>query len=275
MPSYTTPAPVTAALTTAGARVRITAGDRADTVVRVEPLDSANKTDVKVAERTKVDFVDGVLSIKTTKSGDKNGSVAVTVELPAGSRLVLNTAWTDVHATGPLGDCELNTASGQVRLDHVTTLRGNLGDGGVEIGHVTGAVNVDGGAAGLRLGEVEGAIRYQGTTGKVRIGHAHSDVDLGGSNGSFTVDRADGGVTARAANCPIRIGHVTRGHVELANASGGIEIGIGDGTSAEVDANSTKGVVRNTLPAPVDPTDTVKVHARTRLDDIVIHRATA
>ncbi|NUT51583.1 MAG: DUF4097 family beta strand repeat protein [Saccharothrix sp.] len=255
MPSFTTPAPITTALTTAGAHVRITAGDRPDTVVRVEPLNSANKTDVKVAERTKVDFADGTLSIKTTKSGAKAGSVAITVELPAGSALVLNTAWTDVHATGPLGDCELNTASGDIRLDRVIALRGNLGDGAVEIGHVPGAVDVDGGAARLRLGEVDGTVHYQG------------------SHGSLTVDRADGDVTASAANCPIRIGHVTRGHVELANASGGIHIGIADGITAEVDANSTKGVVRNTLTTQTNPADTVKIHARTRLDDIVIHPA--
>ncbi|MCC8247129.1 DUF4097 family beta strand repeat-containing protein [Saccharothrix luteola] len=275
MPSFTTPAPVTAALTTAGAHVRVTAGDRADTVVHVEPLDSANKTDVKVAERTKIDFTDGTLSIKTTKSGDKTGSVAITVELPAGSALVLNTAWSDVRATGPLGACELNTASGHVLLDRVAALRGNLGGGTVQVDHVAGAVDVDGGTAGLRLGEVDGTVRYQGTTGEVWIGHARSDIDLGGSNGAFTVDHADGSVTARAANCPIRIGHVTRGQVELANASGGIEIGVPDDATAEVDANSTKGVVRNTLPAPTNPTDTVKIHARTRLDDIVIHRATA
>ncbi|MBB5957221.1 hypothetical protein FHS29_003814 [Saccharothrix tamanrassetensis] len=275
MPAFATPNPITATLTTAGARVRVTAGERSDTVVHVEPVDSANKTDVKVAQNTEVGFAGGELSIKTTKSGAKTGSVAITIELPAGSKLVLDTAWSDVHATGPLGDCDLNTVSGQVRLDRVASLRGNLGDGGVETAHVAGTVDIDGGAAGLRIGEVEGTVRYQGTTGKVWIGHARSDVALGGSNGSFTIDRADGDLTARAAGCPIRIGRVTRGHAELANASGGIEIGIGEGTTAEVDADSTKGVVRNTLPARDDLADTVKVYARTRLDDIVIHRATA
>lgn len=273
MTTYTTPNPITATLTTAGAKVRVTATERPDTVVRVEPLNSASKTDLKVAEGTEVDFTDGELSIKTTKSGDKSGSVAITVELPAGSRLVLNTAWTDVHADGPLGDCAVSTASGQVRLDRVTALRGNLADGGLTVEHVTGIVDIDGGAAGVRLGEVEGTVRYQGTTGRVWIGHAHSDVDLGGSNGSFTVDRADGGVTARAAACPIRVGRLTRGHADLSNASGGIEIGIAEGVAAEVDADSTKGVVRNSLPARETGDATVKIHARTRLDDIVIHRA--
>jgi chorismate synthase len=65
---------------------------------------------------------------------------------------------------------------------------------------------------------------------------------------------------------------MTRGLADLTNASGGIEVGISDGTAASVDANSTKGAVRNSVPVQeADPQ--VKVYARTRLDDIVIHRA--
>jgi hypothetical protein len=62
MSTFTTPNPVTAA----GARVRITASECSDTVVRVRPVNAANSTDVKVAEKTKVEFADGVLSVKTT-----------------------------------------------------------------------------------------------------------------------------------------------------------------------------------------------------------------
>jgi hypothetical protein len=278
MPTFATPEPITASVTTAGARVRVAASERSDTVVLVEPINSANSSDVKVAEHTEVDLTGGELSVRTTKSGDKNGSVAITIELPVGSRLVLNTAWTDVHAEGLLGDCELNIASGQVQLDHTAALRANLAAGSVAIGHIAGTADIDGGAAGVRIGEVTGVVRYQGSTGKVWIGHARSDLDLGGSSGSFDIDRADGSVTAKAANCPIRIGQLTRGQADLVNASGGIEIGISEGTAASVDATSTKGAVRNSLPAQDglgEFTDKVTVHARTRLDDIVIHRATA
>jgi hypothetical protein len=278
MPTFATPEPITATLTTAGAEVRIAASDRLDTTVLVEPIDSANKSDVKVAENTKVEFAAGELSVKTTKSGAKNGSVAITVELPVGSRLVLHTAWTDVHADGPLGDCELNMASGQVQLDRIAALRANLAAGGVAVGHVAGTVDIEGGAAGVRIGEVEGTVRYQGSTGKVWIGHARSDVDLNGSNGSFDIDRAEGGVTAMAARCPIRIGRMTHGQAELTNAAGGIEVGVSEGAAALVDAKSTKGTVRNSLPTqdnPGESDDKVKIYARTRLDDIVIHRATA
>ncbi|QUQ64383.1 DUF4097 family beta strand repeat-containing protein [Kutzneria sp. CA-103260] len=274
MPTFETPKPITATLSTAGARVRIAAGERADTVVLVEPVNAGSKTDVKVAEKTAVDFSDGQLSVKTIKAGDRNGSVAITVELPVGSRLVLHTAWSDVQADGVFGDCELEVASGQIQLDHVAALHGTLAAGSVSIGHVAGTVEIDGVSAGLRISEVEGLVRYHGTSGRVWIGHAVSDVDLrAASGGSFDIDVAEGSVTAEAATCPIRIGRMTRGHAELRNAAGGIQVGISEGTAAVVDANSTKGTVRNSLPSRDNADNTVKVHARTRLDDVVIHPA--
>ncbi|MET8764833.1 DUF4097 family beta strand repeat-containing protein [Lentzea sp. NPDC004782] len=273
MSTFTTPDPITATLTTAGARVRIAAGERTDTVVRVEPVNSANSKDVKVAEKTKVDFSDGVLAVKTTKSGDQNGSVAITIELPAGSRLILNTAWTEVQADGVLGDCEVNIGSGQVQLDRVATLRGNLGSGGLAVGRVAGSVAIEGSTAGVRIGEADGVVRYQGTSGKVWIGHARSDANLGGSSGSFDIGQADGSVIAKAADCPIRIGRATNGQLELMNASGGIEIGVGEGTAVQIDAKSTKGLVRSSVPALDVSGDALRLYARTRLDDIVIHPA--
>ncbi|OXM43552.1 DUF4097 family beta strand repeat-containing protein [Amycolatopsis alba] len=271
MSVFTTTSPITATLTTAGARVRVAASDRSDTVVLVEPIDSTSKSDVKVAENTKVDFTGGELSIETRKAGGKNGSVAITIKVPTGSKLVLNTAWSEVLGEGRLGDCELEVSSGRIQLDRVAAVRGNLAAGDVTIGHVAGTVNVEGGTAGLRIGEAEGAVRYVGASGKVWIGHARSGADLSGSSGSFDIDRADGDVIAKAANCPIRVGRLSHGAAELVNASGGINVGI-DADAASVDAKSTKGSVRNSFAAGGGEGG-VKVYARTRLDDIVVHHA--
>ncbi|SFJ83127.1 DUF4097 family beta strand repeat-containing protein [Amycolatopsis sacchari] len=234
MTVFTTPQPIKATVTTAGARVRVTAGERQDTVVLVEPGDRTNNADVKVAERVKVEFADGALSVKTTKSGQRIGSVDITIALPAGSTLVLSTARTGVHAEGRFGDCALDAASSEVRLDQVGALRGQFG------------------------------------SSRISVGQASSDVEILGSSGSVDLDRVDGDVVVKVSDCPIRIGRMTRGRAELANASGGIDVGIGDG-AARVDANSTKGSVRSSVPARDDAA--VQVHARTRLDDIVIHPA--
>ena len=258
MSTFATPGPILATVQVAGARVRVTASDRTDTVVLVEPIDKTSRSDVVVAEGTKVDFAGGRLSVKTTRSGDKKGSVAITVDLPAGSSLVAYLAHSGVHAEGSLGDCELHMASGRVQLDRIEALQATIAAGEVSIGHLAGRADID------------------GSRGQVWIGQAVADLDLSSGRGGFDIDRADANVTAKTSGGAIRIGRLTRGRAELMNGSGDIEVGIGERTAARVDAKGERGSVRNSLPLQGDPDASdknVTVHARTRNGDIVIRRA--
>ncbi len=258
MPVFATPDPITATVTVAGAQVRVAASDRTDTEVLVEPINKASQSDLKVASKTKVNFAGGQLTVKTTVSGDKDGSVAITIGLPAGSSLVAYLAHSSFHADGPLGECELHMASGQAQLDRINTLQANISAGEVAVGHIAGRASIESRA------------------GRIRIGHASADLELSGGSGSLDIDRADGGVTATTASSPIRIGRLTRGQAKLMNGSGNIEIGISEGTAASVDANSERGSVRNTVASPEDPAafdNKLAVHARTRHGDIIIQPA--
>lgn len=276
MPTFTTPAPIAAVVQAAGAHVRVTASDRPDTVVLVEPLDPTKRLDVKVAARTKVVFADGRLKVKTTVSGAKDGSVAVTIDLPTGSSLIAYTTHSSVQVSGLLGDVELHTAKGRFRLDRIAALQANIAGGEVEIGQVAGCATIDGSVVAVRIGEVTGAVKLSNSGGQTWIGHAMSDVDLSSANGGFDIDRAGGSVTAQTANGAIRIGRLTRGQADLSNSSGNIEVGIGEGAAARVDADSTRGKVRNSVAAhaDVDPSGSlVMIRARTRHGDIVVRRA--
>ncbi|GAA1185768.1 DUF4097 family beta strand repeat-containing protein [Pseudonocardia alaniniphila] len=272
---FATPGPIAATVEVAGAQVRVTASDRTDTVVLVEPIDEANRSDVKVADRTKVEFADGRLSIKTTVSGRKNGSVAITIALPAGSDLATYLAYSAVHADGSFGECELHMASGQVQLDRVDALQASIASGEVTIGHVSGRADIDGGAIAMRIGEVEGTVGCSTSGGQVWIGHACADLDLSSSSCDFEIDCADGSVTATQAGGAIRIGRMTHGRAKLISGSGDIEVGISEGAAACIDANSDRGAVHNFISqgdaGPSD--DKVMVHARTRHGDIIIQRA--
>jgi len=275
MPAFDTPEPIAATVAVAGAQVRVTASNRTDTVVLAEPIDKASRPDVKVANKTKVAFADGQLSVKTTVSGDKNGSVAITIDLPAGSSLVAYLAHSSVHADGSFGECELHMASGRVQLDRISALQANIAAGEVTIGHIAERANIDGAAFAMRISEVKDTVKLSNSAGQTWIGHASADLDLSSAHGGFDIDRADGNVTAQTADGAIRIGRLTRGQAELMNRSGNIEVGISEGTAATVDANSKRGSVRNSVPSQENPDTSdnkVTVHARTRHGDIIIQR---
>jgi DUF4097 and DUF4098 domain-containing protein YvlB len=277
MPTFDTPGPIAATVVVGGAQVRVTASDRTDTVVLVEPIDKASRSDVKVAHKTKVAFAGGQLSVKTTVSGDKNGSVVITIDLPAGSSLVAYLTNSSVHANGSFGECELHMASGRVQLDRISALQANIAAGEVTIGHIAERANIDGGAFAMRISEVKDTVKLSSTgAGQTWIGHASADLDLSSAHGGFDIDRADGSVTAKTADGAIRIGRLTRGQAELMNRSGNIEVGISEGTAARVDANSERGSVRNSVPPqenPDTPGNKVTVRARTRYGDIIIQGA--
>ena len=278
MPTFATPGPITTAVQVAGAQVQLTASDRTDTVVLVQPINQTSRSDVRVAENTKVDFAGGELSVKTTVAGGKNGSVAITIELPAQSSLVAQLAHSSVHADGSLGQCELQMASGQVQLDHIGALQANISAGEVTIGHIAGRATIDGGAFAVRIGDAAGTVGIASSGGRTWIGHASADLDLRSRSGGLDIDRADSSVTATTASGAIQIGRLTRGQANLMTGSGNIEVGISEGTTATVDANSERGSVHNSITSqanPATPDALISIHARTRHGNITIQRATS
>jgi hypothetical protein len=276
MPTFATPGPIAATVEVAGAQVRVTTSDRTDTVVLVEPINEASKKDVKVASKTKADFADGRLSVKTTTPGDKSGSVSITIDLPAGSSLAAYVAHSSVQVDGPVGQCELHLASGQIQLDRIDALQASIASGEVAIGHIAGRATIDGGAFTMRIGEVKGTVGLSSSGGQAWIGHASADLDLSSGSGGFDIDRADGSISATTASGAIRIGRMTHGQAKLMNGSGNIEVGISEGTAASIDASSERGAVHDFVASQgnSDPSDPkVMVYARTRHGDIIIQRA--
>lgn len=274
MHTFATPAPIAATVEVAGAQVRVTASDRSDTVVLVEPI-SGSRKDAKVAENTKVDFVDGLLSVKTKTAGDKNGSVTITIDLPTGSGLIAHLAYSEVRTEGLLGSSQLHMASGQVQLDRVDALKANIASGEVVIGHIAGRADIDGAAFAMRIGEANGTVGLRNSGGRTWIGHATADLELRSACTDFDIDRADAGVTVETASGAIRIGRMTNGQANLKNASGNIEVGISEGTAASTDVASERGAVHNFVTAQGEPGPSdakVSVHARTRHGDITVHR---
>jgi Putative adhesin len=276
MPTFDTPGPIAATVEVAGAQVQVTVSERTDTMVLVEPINTASRSDGAVTEKTKVDFAEGRLSVKTTKPGDKRGSVAITIELPAGSSLAAYLAHSSVQVDGPVGRCELHLASGQVRLDRVDALKANIASGEIAVGHIAGRADIEGGAFILRIGEVGDAVALSNIGGQVWIGHARADLDLGSASCEFDIDRADGSITANTASGAIRVGRMTHGRAKLISGSGNIEVGIGEGAAASLDVNSERGAVHSYVSSPGEPGASdpkVSVFARTRHGDIIIQRA--
>ncbi|MGV4982282.1 DUF4097 family beta strand repeat-containing protein [Streptomyces sp. NRAIS4] len=280
MPSFDTPEAISVTARVEAGSIQFIAGERADTVVEVRPRDPKKDRDVRTAEQTEVTYASGVLSVRTPKSNlfGRTGIVDVTVDLPAGSRIDMTGAWTQVLGEGRLGEVRVKTSSGDVRLDTTGPLHLTASHGSITVDRAEGPAEITTSSGSLRVGLVDGSAVLKNSHGATSVGVATGELRVSGANGDISIECAEASVSATTAHGTLRVGEVARGTVQLETAYGAIEVGVRQGTAAWLDVNSGSGHVRNTLTAsdtPEQTEDTVEVRARTRHGNIDIRRAKA
>ena len=169
----------------------------------------------------------------------------------------------------------MKTGVGHVRLDRTGALRVRTSGGYVAVEEASGRAEIV--AAGdMTLGFVAGDADVKNLNGKTWIGRVGGTVRVKSANGDVTIEDAGRDVTVKTANGNIRLGQVTRGSVTIETASGGLEIGVREGTAAWIDAVTKFGRVHNDLTPADDPepsAETVQVRARTSFGDVLIARS--
>jgi DUF4097 and DUF4098 domain-containing protein YvlB len=279
MPIFDTPKPISVTLDLGVGSARIVASDRTDTHVEVRPRGADREVDVKVADRTRVEYVDGRLTIKAPKQYRpfaKVGSIEVTIELPTGSGIQGESALGDFRTTGLLGECRLKTSFGEFQLDRTGPLHLHTSTGDITVNHAGGRTEATTSSGTVRIHSIDGPTVVKNGNGSTWIGEVRGDLRANAANGDVSVRLAHADVAAKTALGAIRIGEVVRGAAVLETGTGELEIGIRAGTAARLDVRTSFGRVLNTLDAtdaPLKSDETVSVRARTPLGDVVIRRA--
>jgi DUF4097 and DUF4098 domain-containing protein YvlB len=176
MQKFDTPAPISAVLDIPAGRVRFIAADRADTTVEVLPADASNGRDVKAAEQTKAEYGDGVLRIEGPAGNrilGSSGSVEVTVQLPAGSRVEAKAASAEFRTVGRLGDVALEASQASIKLDEAASARLTTLAGDVSVGRLGGAAEIRTGKGDIRIAEAaRGTVVLRTEDGAISVGAA-------------------------------------------------------------------------------------------------------
>jgi DUF4097 and DUF4098 domain-containing protein YvlB len=176
MPTFATPAPISADVDIIFGNVTVKAGDRADTVVEVRPVDPAWDLDVQAAEQVVIEFTDGKLLVKHPKLrtlfAKKYGEVTVLIELPTGSDVQGYTAKGDYAIEGEVGSCQLKTANGDIKIDKVAgDLRAKSATGNISVDVAAAAVDARTASGNIRVGQLgSGAADLYTATGSVAVG---------------------------------------------------------------------------------------------------------
>ncbi|SER89423.1 DUF4097 and DUF4098 domain-containing protein YvlB [Lentzea xinjiangensis] len=287
MPTFNTAEPIAVKLDLVAADVRITAGNRADTVVEVTPT-SENEVDIRAAEQTQVEYSDGKLLIKSPKrrrklfgrgspaDDQRYGAIKVAIELPEGSSVRGTAALGHLRATGALGDLRFKTAAGDVDLDEVNALEVESAVGMVDVRHVAGNADVTTAQGDIRIPRILGTAVVKNLNGSTALGVVTGTLKVKGVNGDIVVREAAADVEIKTSNGDVRIDEVVRGSVVVETARGSLNVGVRDGSSVWLALNALVGGVRNDLDDAEGPSgagESVKVSAQTMFGNIHIRRA--
>ncbi|MFF2727735.1 hypothetical protein ACFVS9_07495 [Streptomyces sp. NPDC058008] len=222
MQKFDTPAAIETVLDIPAGRVQFIAADRTDTTVEVRPASPSRSRDVKAAEQTDVTYADGVLRIRTPEAKNRvlgtSGSVEVTVQLPAGSRVEARAAAAEFRGVGRLGDVVLDGGHGSVKLDEAASARLTALDAHITVGRLNGPGEISTQRGDLHVVEaVRGRLTLTTRQGDITVGAAsgvsaaldagtgHGRVDnalrnTDGASAGLTIDATtdQGDITARS-----------------------------------------------------------------------------
>jgi hypothetical protein len=177
MQKFDTPTPISAILEIPAGRIQFIAADRADTTVEVLPANPSKGRDVETAEQTTVAYADGVLRIHTPEPKNQlfgpSGSLEVTVQLPAGSRIEAKAASSELRGVGRLGDVVFEGAYRQIKIDEAASVRLTAIDGDVEVGRLHGPAEISTARGDIRIAEaVRGTLVLQTQSGNISVAAA-------------------------------------------------------------------------------------------------------
>ena len=176
MQKFDTPAPIAAVVNIPAGRVQFIAADRADTTVQVLPADASKGRDVKAAEQTTVEYADGVLRIEVPAKNQyfgNSGSIEVTVQLPAGSRVEAKAAATQLRVVGRLGDVTFEGAYDQIKIDEAASVRLTAVAGDIEIGRLAGPAQISTSKGDIQITEAaRGTVVLRTQAGDISVGTA-------------------------------------------------------------------------------------------------------
>jgi len=166
--------------------------------------------------------------------------------VPHGAAATVSTASADSTVTGRLGELELKSASGDLRLH----------------------------------GEVDGDATVKTVSGDVRIDRVGGDLKAQTVSGDVAIGWVGGSVTTKSVSGDVHVDSLQEGKASFSSVSGDVEIGIAPGSFLDVDAGSVSGDLSSEVPLASTPGEdgdgpTVVMRGRTVSGDVKVFRALA
>ncbi len=259
MSTFTTTRPVVARLRFHGGTVDVDATTDGTATAVVEPLDASDERSAEAARAARIELTGDKLTVDVPGKGKWRGGIKVRIQLslPPGSTVMSDSGEVTLHTSGALEGVRVRTGSGDVHVGDVRDLDVKAGDATVVVTGAPRAIMFTTGNGQLTADKV----------GDVMFKTGHGRATLGSTTGSVMV---------KGGNVQLDLGAASKGEVLFQTGAGSARVGVVEGTSVQLDLQSSLGDVRCDLPmedgAPSGGSD-LKVRLVTGLGDVVVARA--
>ena len=190
----------------------------------------------------------------------RHDGVAVRIAVPSGSDVQASAASAPIRVRGTAGRVDLRTASGSASAEDAT--------GNVHTSTASGSVT---------LGAVAGHVRAKTASGDIEVGSAGS-ADLRGVSGSVRLGSLHGDASMRSVSGSVRVAACDRGRIDVGSVSGDLSVGVSDGSTVQIDAQTSTGAIHSEIPLDDSPPaggggPDVVILAKTVSGGVVLERA--
>jgi hypothetical protein len=174
------------------------------------------------------------------------------IQVPAQTRLSIDTSGGGITISGIRGDSKLDTSGGGISVrDHVGDVDADTSGGGIRLRDVHGQVRANTSGGGVEAVVIDGSIHAQSSGGSIELERVTGDIDAETSGGGIRIQEAGGRVRADTSGGGIEA-TFARGNAHggtLETSGGGIEVALDPSVDLAIEASGN--AVRTDLPLQV------------------------
>jgi len=263
MKEFPAAGPIQASIRIAAGDVRVIAEQRDTVIVDIRPGTRGEAAE-QAAANTLVEMSGNALVVETPQARGfiirRTPPVNISIRVPLDSALTGRSASADFMCDGRFGSCDINSASGDVRIEYVAgDFSRRAASGDVQFGRIDGSASIN---------TASGDVRGDSVGGDFNSKTASGDVNIEAIGGAAGVTTASGGVA---------LGNLAVGDTRIHSASGDVVVGVAEGTALWMDLSSASGDTRSELAvgevSQAADGPALRVYVRTASGDIKIRRA--
>ncbi len=198
--------------------------------------------------------------------------VEVLVKVPEGAWLDLTGSSADVVAEGRFAGGKIQTASGDIRLEHasgdlaVATASGDVtvyraeaalkvrsAKGDISVHRAFGQLTLESESGDIDVDSIELGGRLRAASGDIQVGRMAGMLEAGTSSGDVTVREAYGDCRLGSRSGDLEIESVRAGKVLVETMSGDVTVGVSPGSRVSVDTQTRTGDLQSDIPLSSEP----------------------